>query len=117
MCEMPPPTPERGGRNAGAIITGAMDSEAVEPPQAAAKRVVGDTRARAAQLASVLSQTADTLEESAALADAHAERYEQAGRSDDAAEERRAAGRAREAARKARSHAEEWAELAAGRKP
>jgi hypothetical protein len=100
-----------------AMMAGAMDSEAVEPPQAAAKRVVGDTQAHAAQLASVLSRTADTLEESAALAEAHAERYEQAGRSDDAAEERRAAGRARETARKARSHAEEWAELAAGRKP
>jgi hypothetical protein len=65
----------------------------------------------------VLSRTADTLEQSAALADAHAERYEQAGRSDGAAQERRAAGRAREAARKARLHAEEWLELAAARKP
>jgi hypothetical protein len=108
---------ERGGRNAGAIIVGRMGSEAVEPPGAAAQRVVGSTRARAAQLASVLSRTADTLEQSAALADAHAERYEQAGRSDDAAQERRAAGRARETARNARSHAEEWAELAAGGKP
>ena len=114
---MPAPTPGRGGRNTGAIIAGAMDSEAVEPPRAAAERVVGHTRARAAQLASVLSRTAETLEQSAALADAHAERYEQAGRTDDAAEERRAAGRAREAARMARPHAEEWLALAAVRKP
>lgn len=84
-----------------AIIGSAMHAAAVEPPGAAAERVVAHTRASATQLASVLSRTAGT----------------QAGRSDDAAEERRAAGRAREAARKARSHAEEWAELAAGRKP
>jgi hypothetical protein len=71
---------------------------------------------RAAQLASVLSRTAVTLEQSAALADAHAERHEQAKRNDDAAQERRVAGRAREAARMARSHAEEWLEFAAGRK-
>lgn len=72
---------------------------------------------RAAQLASVLSRTAVTLEQRAALADAHAERYEQAKRNDDAAKERRVAARAREAARTARSQAEEWLELAAGRKP
>jgi exonuclease VII large subunit len=95
------------GAALGAIIAGTMDSEAVETPGAAAERVVGDTRACAAQLASVLSRTADTLEQSAALADAHAERYEDAGRSDDGA---------REAARKARSRAEEWLELAVGRK-
>jgi hypothetical protein len=57
----------------------AMNSGAVEPQGAAAKRVVGHTRASAAHLPSVLSHTADTLEQSAALADAHAERYEQAG--------------------------------------
>jgi hypothetical protein len=99
------------------MIVGAMYSEAVEPPGAAAERVVGETRVRAAQLASVLRRTAVTLEQSAALADAHAERYEQAKRSDDAAQERRAAGRAREAARMARSHAEEWLEVAAGPRP
>jgi hypothetical protein len=54
---MPASTPERGGRNAGAIIAGAMDSEAVEPLGAAAERVVGHTRVSAAQLASVLSRT------------------------------------------------------------
>jgi hypothetical protein len=116
-CEMLAPTLERGSRLTGAIIAGAMDSEAVESPGAAAERVVGSTQVLAAQLASVLSRTTDLLEQSAALADAHAERYEQAGRSDDAAEERRAAGRAREAARKARSHAEDLLERAAGRKP
>jgi hypothetical protein len=61
-CEMPAPTPERGGRNTGAIIAGAMDSEGVEPPGAATERVVGHTGVSAAQLASVLSRTADTLE-------------------------------------------------------
>ena len=101
----------------GTMIVGAMDSEAVEPTGAAAERVVGETGVRAAQLASVLRRTAVTLERSAALADAHAERYEQAKRSNDAAQERRVAGRAREAARQARWHAEEWLELAAERRP
>jgi len=99
------------------MIIGAMESEAVEPPGAAAERVVGETCVRAAQVASVLRRTAVTLEQSAALAGAHAERYEQAKRSDDAAQERRVAGRARAAARIARSHAEERLELAAGRRP
>jgi hypothetical protein len=93
-----------------------MGSEAVEPPGAAAERAVAQTRVRAAQLASLLTRTADTLEQSAALAVAHAERHERAKRNDDASQERRVAGRAGEAARLARSHAEEWRELAAGRK-
>jgi hypothetical protein len=99
------------------MMVGAMDSEAVDPPGDAAERLVGEACVRAAELALVLRRTAVTLEQSAALADAHAERYEQAGRSDDAARERRVADRAREAARMARSHAEEWLELAAGRRP
>jgi hypothetical protein len=99
------------------LILGATNQEAVEPAGAAAERVVGETCVRAAQLASVLRRTAVTLEHSAALADAHAERYEQAKRADDAAHERRAALRAREAARMARSRAEEWLELAAGPRP
>lgn len=78
--------------------------------------VVGQTRLRAGQLASVLSRTGDTFEDSAAFADAHAERYELAGR-DDAVKERRVAGRAGEAARRACSDAEEWLALAAGQKP
>src|SRR5438105_965473 len=114
---MPALAPERGCRDRGAIIADAMDAEAVEPPGSAAERVVGRTRVSAARLSSVLSRTADALEVSAALADAHAERHQRAGRSDDATEERRTAGRAREAARRARSHAEEWLELAAGPKP
>ena len=57
------------------------------------------------------------FEWSAVLADAHAERYQQAERTDHAAQERRAAGRAREAAPTARSHAEGWLELAAERRP
>jgi hypothetical protein len=110
-CQLP-----RGSRNKGAVIVGAIDSEAVEPPRAADERVVGETRVRAAQLASVPSRTPVTLDQSAALADTHAERYEHAKRHDDAAQKRRVAGRDREAARMARSHAEEWLELAAGRK-
>jgi hypothetical protein len=99
------------------MIVGAMHSEAGEPPGVAAERVAGETRVRAAELASVLRRTAVALEQSAALADAHAERYEQVKRSDDAVHERRVAGRAREAARIARSHAEDWLQLAAGRRP
>jgi hypothetical protein len=72
---------------------------------------------RVAESASVFRRVADTLEQSAALADAYAERYEQAKRSDDAVQERRVARRTREAARMARSHAEEWLELAASRRP
>jgi hypothetical protein len=86
-----------------------------EPP--AARRAVGNTRLRAAELASLLRRVADTLEQSAALADAHAERYEQAGRSDDAALKCQAAGRARDAARHARSRADECLELAGGQRP
>jgi hypothetical protein len=51
-----------------------------------------DSKPGQAQLVSLLRRTADVLEQSAALADAHAERHEQAGRSDDAAAERRVAG-------------------------
>ena len=88
-----------------------MDSEAVEPLGAAVGGGRADTAARR-QLASVLSRTADTFEDSAAFADAHAERYELAGR-DDAVKERRVAGRAGEAARRACSDAEEWLALPA----
>jgi hypothetical protein len=65
----------------------------------------------------MLRRTAVTLEQSAALADEHADWYEQAKRSDDAARERHVTGRALEAARMARSHAEEWLELASGQRP
>jgi hypothetical protein len=93
-----------------------MDPEAVEPPRKAAERAVMRTRVSVERLSSVLSRTADALDESAVLADAHAERHEQAGRSDDAAEERRAAGRAREAATRARSQVEDWLKRAADAK-
>jgi hypothetical protein len=68
---------------------------------------------RRARLSSTLMRTAEVLDSSAGLAEAHAERHEQAGRSDDAAEERRAAARAREAAQRARSQAEHWLEIIA----
>ena len=51
-------------------------------------------------------RTAQTLECSAALAEHHAEREEQAGRHDAAAKERLVADQAREAARRARAHIE-----------
>jgi hypothetical protein len=56
-------------------------------------------------LAATLVRTAEVLEHSAALADTHALRLENAGRDDEAAGERRAAARARDAAGRARVHA------------
>ena len=59
----------------------------------------------------MLARTAKVLEQSAALAEQHAERRERAGRIESAAEKRRVAWRAHEAAARARAKAEEWLEL------
>lgn len=58
-------------------------------------------------------RAAEVLDESAALAEGHAQRHQQAGRSDDAAGERGAAARAREAAQRARWHAKKRSEFTA----
>jgi hypothetical protein len=70
--------------------------------------VLRQTRRDAKQLSAVLTRTANELERSAGLAEAHARRREQAGQSDDAIEERQAAKRAREAAQRALAQADEW---------
>jgi hypothetical protein len=88
---------------------------AVEDPLGAAKRAAARTRENARHLSSVLSQTANVLETSAALAQANAERLDEVGRADASAQERRAADRAYEAAHRARLHAREWLEYALSR--
>ena len=90
-------------------------SGAVDDVLGAARRVAEQTRASAMRLSSVLSQTANLLETSAALAQANAERLERGGRADVGAEERRAAERGYEGARRARLQAKEWLEFARGR--
>jgi hypothetical protein len=67
------------------------------------------------RLSSTLSRVAEALEESAILAEAHAQRQKEAGRANAAAEERRIADRAHAAARRARQNAERWLELGADR--
>jgi hypothetical protein len=91
------------------------ESGAVEDALGAARRVAAQTRENARHLSSVLTQTANVLETSAALAEAHAGRLERAGRADAGAEQRRAADRAREAAHRARLQAKEWLDFALGR--
>jgi hypothetical protein len=77
----------------------------------AAERTLAETREGARRLSVTLSATAEALEKSAVLAEAHALRGEQDGRPGDAAEERNAAQRARDAGHRARSQAEEWLRL------
>jgi hypothetical protein len=81
-----------------------------------AESAVRHTRERAESLSATMTRTANVLEDSAVLADAHAEKHEQAGRSDAAAKERGVAEHAREAAQHARLHAEEWLERSVGHK-
>jgi len=80
-----------------------------------AERAVSEKQVTERDLVSVLHRAADALEQSATLAEQHAERREQAGRQEAAAEERRAARRAHEAAAHARARAEEWLRLLAER--
>jgi hypothetical protein len=86
-----------------------MRPERAQRVFSAADAAVDRARRSAESLRLVLNHTADTLDESARLAERHAYRREQAGRLDDAAFEHLAATRAREAAQRARSHAEELA--------
>jgi hypothetical protein len=72
----------------------------------AARRVVAQMRENARHLSSILTQMADVLETSAALAQANAKRLERIGRADAGAEEGRAADRGYAAARCARRNAE-----------
>ena len=59
-----------------------------------------------------MRHTAETLEQSAKLADEHSLRREQAGKRHAAEDERQAAARAREGARRARAYADAWQQRA-----
>ncbi len=99
-------------RDAAAAGRRTTASAAAETALGAAGRLAAQTRESAGQLSSVLIHTANALETSAALADAHAERLERGGQADAGAEERRAADRARAAAQRARSQAKERLDFA-----
>jgi hypothetical protein len=93
------------------MMDGGMEPEAAQQASATAGRAVSQMRTTARDLAAVLGRTAEALEQSAILAEQHAQRREQAGRPEAAAEERRAAERAHEAAARARARVEEWRKL------
>jgi len=88
-----------------------MEPEAAQQASATAGRAVSQTRTSATDVAAMLGRTAEALEQSAILAEQHAQRREAAGRKEAAAEERRAAEWAHEAAARARARAEEWRKL------
>jgi hypothetical protein len=71
--------------------------------------------ATATRLSSTISRSAEALEQTAALAEAHAQRQQRSGRSKPAAQEREVALRAHSAAHRARQRAQELLEFAAGR--
>jgi hypothetical protein len=77
-----------------------------------AERQAGETAKR---LSLTMSRSAEALEQTAALAEAHAQRQQQSGRSKPAAQERQVALRAHSAADRARQRAQELLEFAAGR--
>lgn len=88
----------------GSGIAGVMDEAAVRAA-AGAQTLARETRRGARDLGFILNRMATALEQSARLADQHAERQAQGGRPEVAAEERRAARRAREASQLARERA------------
>lgn len=88
----------------GSGIAGGMD-EASARATAAAQTLVRETRQKGRDLGFILNRMATALEQSARLADQHAERQARGGRPEAAAEERRAARRAREASQLARARA------------
>ena len=92
-----------------------MDADAAEGSENVAQHAAGTAREHAERLSSVLIRTAEVMEQSAALADQHADRRERAGRTDDAALEHEIADRAREAAGRARANANEYLRLAGSR--
>ena len=88
-----------------------MDPKPVDRALSAAESARGVTRKSAEHLSLVLNQMADALDQTATIAEQHAQRREGGS---DTADERRAADRAREYAQRARSQAEEWQSIAAG---
>lgn len=93
-----------------------MDPEAAKRAAASAELIQRETRQRALHTSRIMSQTAEALETSAALAEEHAIRRERAG-GEGALEERAAAERAHEGARRARLYAERWRDIAEREKP
>lgn len=91
-----------------------MDADADERATGVARRATEYAREQTAQLSSVLARIAQELEQSAGLADEHADRRQLAGRRDDAALERQVAVRARDAAERAHARASEYLKRAAG---
>jgi hypothetical protein len=88
-----------------------VSTGSLEQAVAAAHSAVSSMRDRARRLASVLSRGAEALDDTARLADAHAERRERMGRIEEAAAERLVAAQAREAAERARAQAADWLAL------
>lgn len=91
-----------------------MDAEAHDVPEPSsgsagrAEIAVSQLREGAKRLSSILIQTANTLERSAALAEEHARRRQEAGEPADAEKERRAAEHMRAFAERVRSQSQEW---------
>lgn len=86
-------------------------NEAAARAAAIASKAGRDTRRRAQDLGFVLNRTATALEQSALLAEDHAERQMRAGKTGAAARERQVARRAREASERARARALRCLEL------
>lgn len=78
------------------------------------ENAVRQSRRVARDLAFILNRTAAALDESATLAEEHAEGKASAGRTADAERERRAARRARTASERARAHAVRCAQIGDG---
>lgn len=113
----------RGARHAGCGRPDPTRSTRVDDDR---QRVAGErdaartprhTRQDAQYVSSVLTRTAQALEESARLAEMHAAIQEQAGRGDAANYERRIADFASKAAQRARDQAGDWFERATARAP
>jgi predicted nucleic acid-binding protein len=96
------------------MITEAMDQQETDRAAAAAERAARHLWENARQLASVLARTAETLDESARLAEQHAQRCDESDLTETAEGERRGAKRAHEAAAHARAQAEYWHKWADG---
>lgn len=89
-----------------------MERYGVEGAVTVAQRAAVRAHEHAGHLSRLLTRTAAALEQTARLADEHAERRESSGQPDDAAHERELAVRARLAAHRAQSQAARWGELA-----
>ncbi len=99
---------ERRGADLETRWAALPDPESARGTAPAAQRGSPDTPHGEQTASSILSELANTLEQTAVLADKHAERHQQRGRPTDASKEREAAQSARDAAQRARSHSKQW---------